>query len=233
MASSIRNILMLCGYKGSGKDRLFEIMKSGKILSCEYVFIEPKYSQLVYNSDSIYRIGFADLLKQEVLELYPIPEGYNSDKLKDVPIPNLNIELELENKMKEMNEMKLEPPFSFRDFCLYQAKVRRDQDPEYWVKLAYNKISNMESDKLCVITDFRYPNEYEYLKSQENVNIITIRVFRECVNIPPIELKSEHALDDFVTDFVFIPKINYEQEERKVKELFPQYRKYGIIAPSK
>lgn len=228
-----KSILMICGYKGSGKDTFYQQLLleiHDEPMTYQYIplispdLVEPKKEVF----SNIVRVAFADILKQEVLDIYQIPKEYSSDELKDKPIPNFQVSEELEHKMKNMNEMKLEPPFTFRDFCLYQAKIRRDEDPCYWVKQAYPKICESPENTLCVITDFRYPNEYEYLKSFPENNILTIRIFRSEVPIPGVELKSEHALDDFSTDIIVMScsEDTYARETVALLKTFPQYSKH-------
>lgn len=77
-----------------------------------------------------------------------------------------------------------------------------------------------------MITDWRYPNELEYLKKYKNHKITTIRLFRSDIPIPSTETISEHQLDDMSTDFILVPKTNSEEEFTKACELFPQYKKF-------
>lgn len=228
----MKNIYLICGYKGTGKDTLYKYIREKRkdishlygIKTLSYAVLSTKDNKFDLNKYyDTSRISFADLLKEEVIEIYSIPEIYNTDDSKDIPITEFEIDNELDTKMKGMD---LESPYSFRDFCIYHAKIRRDEDSEYWIKKSLVNFTDYCNN---MVTDFRYPNEEQYLKSLEDVNVITIRVFRSCIEIPPQNMISEHQLDDFTTDYVLVPYKNTKHEIEKLKEKFPQYADYEII----
>jgi hypothetical protein len=62
----------------------------------------------------------------------------------------------------------------------------------------------MVTDKIPIISDWRFRLEYDRL-IQRNYKPITIRVHRDGVPIPSMDIESEHSLDDFVVDIISTP----------------------------
>lgn len=137
------------------------------------------------------RFSFADKLKRECEVIYRVPREEND---KNTPKYILNGK-----------------PASARDIWIYEAKLQRDKDPYYYAR-------DLQHDDNYIVTDWRYPNELEYHNAED---VVTIRVFRECVDI--MDIPSEHYLDNYMTDFLVVDSLS---SLNKCKTLLPQYKNY-------
>ena len=188
-------IHLVCGYKRTGKDTLVKMFNN-----------EEKFDWVVYSAGNhldvvpVVRVGFADKLRQEVNQVLNIREDMDYDTFKEVVVRDDK---------------------TYRDILIEYAAYRRDQDVDYWVKQSLDKFIPYKN---YMVTDWRYPNEVEFL--QKRGFVTTIRVFRSEVPIPGKDVISEHSLDNECTDFLLIsPQDNFEE----VCKLFPQYKNYKRV----
>lgn len=102
---------------------------------------------------------------------------------------------------------------SERPGLINYAEEKRAIDKDIWVKKAiqfFNKENGFSFetaviDTTLVITDFRYPNEYGYLRRKfPNTRIETIRIVRPELEKPSEDCRSEFYLDDFKFDHYII-----------------------------
>lgn len=97
------------------------------------------------------RVGFADALKQEVADRHGITvDDINADK------------------------------DTYRKELIDHGMMRREEDPDYWVKRA------LETPGHLIITDLRFRNEYQALAA--NGQTLFIRIER------PIQQREQHGL---------------------------------------
>lgn len=190
-------ITLIAGYKRTGKDTLVKMFNQ-----------EQPFNWLVYSNGGdkfdpqpANRIGFADKLREEV------------DNILGINTENLDYD--------EFKETIVKDGKTYRDFLIEHAAVRRNENIDYWVSIAFDWKS-LTNDNIC-ITDWRYPNELEYLKQFDNLTVRTIRLYRSEVPIPPPEVISEHQLDDLLTDYLLVTS---EDEFEKACSVFPQYKSY-------
>lgn len=92
------------------------------------------------------RFAFADALRQEVADIDGIPQP--SDVQKDVRGANGQ---------------------SYRDALIVRGQARRAEDPDYWVKALASAIAQPPTPANIVITDCRFPNEIDWIRSQGGV----------------------------------------------------------------
>ena len=98
----------------------------------------------------------------------------------------------------EKYSIMLKKPFSPRESLLLIGTSfgRNLIHNDIWIETVFNRF-NMGNNKNLVITDVRFPNEYDSVKKN---NGIVIRLEREC------SIKSDHpsecALDDYEFDYV-------------------------------
>jgi len=135
----------------------------------------------------VHRVAFADSLKTEVLKLY-------------------NIDAIPENK-----DQIILGSLSFRDLCISRSKqVKKDNKYHYCLCIKEEVLSHLQKGHHVFITDWRFPEEYEYFASYEEefapYKIRTLRVFRPGFPIPDKDVPSEHSLDGFKVDIVAIRK---------------------------
>lgn len=98
---------------------------------------------------------------------------------------------------------------TIRDYFKAIAIATRDLDPDFYALRAIQEIGDLTQN--IIITDFRYPNEYEVLAGRYGKeNIITIRVHREIKGSEPqLDLPSENSLLSFTPDIYLFTSGNY------------------------
>ena len=168
-----------------------------------------KIPSVISNCDTslVTRKAFADELKKEVSEIYKIPSDiHNCDKDKKIFI-----------------HYKNGTSVSARDLYIEWANIRLEQDPDYW---SDKVLKNIDPDRLNIITDWRFHHELNYI-SKYDLNIMTARVYRSEVAEPDSSITSEHDLDNYTTDILFVRD---EQEFEIAKKRFPQYSDYKYIS---
>lgn len=198
---------LICGYRGSGKDSLYKWFCGDRTHEWRRLIYKTIPTELLIDGINTVRIGFADSLKAEVLKLLGLPI-FNHEMYKDKPLS------EIENIVRTHICQPIDKNQSLRDVYISYGTEKRRQDPEFWCQRLFERVA--DEDSVC-ITDWRYPNEMEFFKDKGEV--ITIRVFRKDVPIPPEPV--EHQLDGFKTDLVFIPPSDEEFEA--FLRRFPQY----------
>jgi hypothetical protein len=91
---------------------------------------------------------------------------------------------------------------TYRDLLIRHGEAKKEKDINYWVK-------NIVLEDSIVISDWRFVEEYEYLK-KTGCNIITIRIER--FDKIETECKTEHSLDDFKFDYKISNSIGTSSE---------------------
>lgn len=127
----------------------------------------------------ICKLGFRKLAFATILKLFV-------SKKFDIP---LTYTLTQEGKKKIINGKTI------RDLLIETAQLFRKDDPDYFAKQIVTQI-NTTSDPI-IISDFRYPNEYEFLKKYFEIK--TVNVVRDINN--GIDDLSEIQLDSFNFDY--------------------------------
>ena len=129
------------------------------------------------------RYAFADSLKDEASELYDIPRDKFDCQLGKTQL-----------KTVDGKEVTL------RRILISHGTLRRSEDPNYWVRKTASQIIRCGKNNI-VITDWRYKNEYLYIRSIfPNATITTIRLNRWSKSA--VDDLSETSLDDFRFDTV-------------------------------
>ena len=110
----------------------------------------------IFEENSIERVAFADALKEECLEFLQKHTGLSTFTSVD--------------REKEM----------IRPFLVaYGTNIRRELDPNCWIKSIEGKIDKDKSTDLFVVTDTRYINEAEWIKSRGGM---LIHINRDGIN---------------------------------------------------
>ncbi len=196
-------VKMITGYKGTGKDYLFSDLSNYNRDTFPWIVLaKPGLEAFNIRTGNkkipLNRVAFADSLKKKLIDSYNLPLSIDQlNDLKDTPATYIN------------------PQHTYRDYLIKMGKDYRDIDPDHWIKQV---LINETIDSSSFITDWRFPNEHHVLSN--HFPITTVRVFRSCVPVPIEE--SEHHLDSFVTDYVFLPR----EDKSNLLRLFPQYDKH-------
>lgn len=204
------SIVLVTGYRRMGKDY---IVKHG--FNNYRLFVNPKrLNTPIPSLTKLRTMKFATPLRSLLSpDGYFVPEGINTG---------------------EYEYRKDDPDFlpydaTIRKFFIEISRATRLVDQNFFAK----RLEMDLNDTPTVITDWRYPNEYNYLNQHNKV--VTIRVHREYdhhgkkMDIPNEEDDSEHSLDTFKTDFVAVPiKYSSENCEGLVRR-FPWSKSYILI----
>lgn len=200
-------IYLICGYRGTGKDTLCGQLLGIKEIEFNWTIYRPRNAKILFPSFSqgqVRRVAFADELRGQVMKKLQLPSTFD---------PQANKNSIIDGK-------------TFRQHLIERGMEARQEDPDYWCKLAFKAMVN---DDQIVVTDWRFPNEKNYCDRQFPNSVVTIRVFRPEVPIPPENEPSERSLDDIKTDFLLLASTTGLSEEElftRAIEQFPQYRGY-------
>lgn len=103
----------------------------------------------------------------------------------------------------------------------YYISNKRKIDPGHFIRKCYQNVINGNEMKDLMITDFRFPEEYDFLKKKGKM-LRTIRIVKD------INWFSKDTLEDFQTDFLLLPLNDHELKIKDVIEKHPQYEKYNF-----
>lgn len=184
------SIIGLSGKRGSGKDEL-----------------SKKLAPLGWE-----RVSFADELKHKIREEFNLTTEQTDGKLKETPCG-----------YKNEAGVELTP----RDIMTLCGKYYRSVDSMFWVKQAFKRVSLLDSQycnigdvvKKIVVTDVRFTNEVEFLKSH-GAHIIRISRLPE-LNIYKTQINdyTETSLDNYNFDYNISAhrNIDFADLEREAK----------------
>lgn len=194
-------ILGIIGYTGTGKDTLFKIINK-EITQYENWVVyckskENNFENLI--NKKYYRLALADKLKEKICKLF-------------------NLKYSEQDKDKK-NILINDQMYSFRDLCKNYAL---NNDKLIWINKIIKIIKNNNNNYM--ITDLRLKHELKKLKKFDN--FVSIRIFNGSNDIPDYDINTEHELDDYVTDFLFLRNIEFED----FLKLFSEYRNFQKVA---
>lgn len=151
------------------------------------------------------RYAFADKLKSMSADLFDLSEDQVHGFLKEAV-----------DSRYEVNGTYLTPRYIFQTFG---TEVARSIYPDIWSLYVSTRILN-STHKNYVITDFRFPNEYDVVKRVlgSYYDVITVEIFRSGrPNVAPHV--SETALDNFPFDTKII-------NDGTVEDLYSKWLEY-------
>lgn len=175
-------IIFCSGYRRTGKDTLYHNLCDGNSLnwnspsSTTRWFLEILQDNVYSKKKRLLRGAFADILKEEIFELY-------------------GIQITEENK-----DNLVLPGKTGRDICITVAAERRKVCPTYFADKLFGKYcADVESANILFLTDWRYLNEFERANLLfPEIPKSTMRLTRSSIEIP--QDSSEHQLDNFQFD---------------------------------
>ena len=163
-------------------------------------------AEIIKQRSKVYDIrkySFADALRQEVVQAMFSAGGWPQlfGTWAFVQANGNFVELPewVRQGYEEYPEVNGQYPFGKQRAMLqwWGTEYRRSIDTDYWVKQLAKQIEK-EKPQYALITDMRFPNEMEYVRSSHGV---TIKVDRP--GLPPATHASETALED-VLDWDYI-----------------------------
>jgi hypothetical protein len=190
---------LITGYRGTGKDQLHVNLTAGiKPLGYEVYAVNRNHCEILM-IPSRTRVGLADALKLEVHQ-----------QLRDNGV----------NLPPHADKTMLVNDRTLRELYIEHGTLQRRQNPDHWVTMAADQIAGLNCSGCIDITDWRYLNELTYLR--ERFPVVTTRIYRSDVPIPPADVESEHNLDLVLTDVILVPSNDVDD----CLQLFPYYADY-------
>ncbi len=175
------SVVLLAGYRQHGKDTFFRHISGAQ---SDFVYKVTAGDEVVYFPQGAYcRVALADVLKQECADILGMSVS-DIDRRKDEP-------LEMTYAFKCTTPANSPP--TVRDVLIDHAAYCRALDPNHYVRRV---CGDLRADCVTVVTDFRYPNEYDFLLEQGK-HVVTAWLRREGAPVPDPSVFSEHQLDDF------------------------------------
>lgn len=191
----VRRLVVLIGYRRTGKDTIADTLINGGDVRELY----PKYLTTLPKLNRPIKIALADKLKEDVRDMlgYPITEE-NKDKKLEVFPSGFNLTDDSTN----------------RDVLIQHGMNMRKIDENYWINIVLDKINKYDGD--VIVTDCRFKNEVDIFKALKDMDVVTVRLFRNSVTIPPYNLPSEHELDKYHADHLLCDTIESYIEALKL-----------------
>ena len=241
-----KKVYLVMGWRGSGKDTLCKQFQGTSEIGWNWRILKsPDQPDLV--PETVTRLAFADSLKTEVQEQFEFPDSFSIDEHKEdkmFPIIETTWKEKFSDGLPMLRQVLLTTfsalvseyfpritreslmSLTVREILIAHAHHRRNVDPEYFIRKVFQTMID-EPDTSFMITDLRFNNElssaYSYLFQRD---IVTIRVFRSCAEVPPPDTPSEHEMDEVRPDYVLIPTENFETELVVATRYFPYLKDY-------
>lgn len=169
--------IALFGYAGAGKDTV-----------AEYLVKHHAYT----------RIAFADPLKEMTLSINPLMDsacchGCEFDHAADDDYCLADAVREQGWEAAKRNNPEV------RRFLRALGKTMRDQDPDYWLDIAMNKILSADGWHMpVVVTDVRYENEFNCLSANA---FTTVRIDRPGHDTSDVDPESGRLIESVTPDW--------------------------------
>lgn len=176
------------GFRGMGKDTFADCLKQGNVME-RYKLYTPNGRHVHLPEHTFQRLSFAQPLKEEICDILRVSQ-------------------------KELEQMKrrgdiitwLDKEYTTREFMIEVGKRRRQEEESVFVRKVREKIEDHKKPVDVVITDHRFPIEYDYLMEiLRGRGLVRIRIHRS-IEIPPKSEHVEHQLDSVIPDIIAVPK---------------------------
>jgi hypothetical protein len=202
-------IYLLCAYSKTGKDIFYyKLQNNINPQHSKWILYSKNNSKHFINNNKYVRVSLADNLKIEAAQIYNIPFNISDDE-KDI---------------KQFTHYITKQIVSARDIYIEWADIRKKEDINYWVKKTVDFILTYHNNDMIVVTDWRFMEELLYFQKYFE-NIFTVRLCRPEITEPPLDIISEHNLDNYTTDILLISDIL--NNAKIVLKRFPQYSDYN------
>ena len=183
-------VLMVCGYKLSGKSTLAKELSECRFEHSWDVYTRGPVAHVnILVFEYAKPIAFGDPLRESVLNALAkeglLPADFDYDKMKNVPLADGK---SVRDRMKEVGCMG------------------RMIDDAHWAKRALvpHFVPRGHPQEYLICGDWRYRSERDSSVGA-GVSVTTARLFRADVPVPPMTDGTEHDLDACETDMLLVP----------------------------
>lgn len=197
--------IAICGKANTGKNTI------SKLLYDQLSSLRgPNYSRIIYGA---HYLAFADPIKEMIRIAYPeLPKKYlyGSSKFRAEPIPGA---------------FKNGVPLTVRQ-CLIDIgnDFGRANKPDIWLRNFDNRFKKLVYKKVSflVVTDVRFRNEFDHLKS---LGFYQIRLLRDShLKINDISETNQDSIDDNEFDYVVHNNSTLENLKAEVAKIVSQLK---------
>lgn len=181
------DVILLAGYRRHGKDTFYRHC-AGVDEGARYI-ITLDFENIVMPTRPYVRLAFADILKEECARIL----NMSFDELERDKDEPLRADYAFKSTVPRCS-----PP-TVRDVLIDEGAYRRSTERGYYARKVCEKLFDT-SDSITIITDFRFPLEYEYLREHlagSGRRLITAWLHRDGAPVSPASDVTEHMLDDF------------------------------------
>lgn len=214
-------MLLVCGYKRTGKDTLFDILNN-KNTTDKWLVYSKDHSNFCFPNIKKHTIALE--IKRYAHDYLGI-EDKNYDDIKD-SVAVSNIPKVKDRKLHFITQEEIDsylpknPNSVLRDWYIaFGSCYIQNRSKYYWCEQV-----KFEGDNQVGISDFRYAFEYFYFS--QKYDVLTVRLYRSNVPEPAANIITEHDLDNFETDYLLVPD---QDDFNLAVEKFPQYQDYQLI----
>jgi hypothetical protein len=240
--------VMITAWRGTGKDTLVQHLSTEQITVADADCTDALWVVYSDSSDQALNKIYPLLANQLLVRKFSLDEALRVEthewlRLRDCPADAFE---QCKDTLTCLNPTGVRK--SIRQHYIDYGQAARRKDPSIWIRPVIEAIEckkfyypGLQKGTIDVISDWQFENELvdrqycnEYCNEgsksvyEPKENIITIRLHRKDVAVPePLADQStdpEHNLDNFVTDYLFIPP--GEEEAKLALERFPQYNNY-------
>lgn len=128
-------------------------------------------AEILVREKQFIRTAFADALKDSVEYLYDLSHEQLYGSLKET------MDTRYPNHRDSSDQPDYKPFLTPRRILQLYGQDQRSLYPNIWAELVFRDINRSEYTENYVITDFRFPNEYDVAKKWESESPLTRKLF--------------------------------------------------------
>jgi hypothetical protein len=235
--------VMITAWRGTGKDTLVQHLSTEQITVADADCTDALWVVYSDSSDQALNKIYPLLANQLLVRKFSLDEALRVEthewlRLRDCPADAFE---QCKDTLTCLNPTGVRK--SIRQHYIDYGQAARRKDTSIWIRTVLEEIeykkfySGLLQGIIDVIPDWQFENELvdrQYrnqdckLMYELKENIITIRLHRKDVAVPETladkSTDPEHNLDNFLTDYLFIPP--GEEEAKLALDRFPQYKHY-------
>lgn len=195
-------VILIGGYKGVGKNTFANSFQNKNDI--RWHLLTRKGAAVLgetFKREPFFESSFARSLKETVCERLSIATA-DVEELKEVSLTPTQLQAQ-QSWWHASRHSKSRA--TLRDVLIDEAAFQRAHNPDIYALTECGHLSiYAPQDAVCLITDWRYPNEEDVVKEWFGTdNVVTVRVIRD--TYIRSDSPSEHSLDDVSPDYLAVP----------------------------